>query len=315
MNATGRAEQAALWVARMDRGDWSSDDEARLQRWISEDALNAGALLQAQAAWAATDVSLMSAAAGDAPAPRSGFSRRQFAAFGGGAIAASLVGAFLWAGLPTSYTTGVGEIRRVPLADGSIATINTASKVEVNIAEASRAIRLDEGEAWFQVVKDTSRPFVVEAGRVRVRAVGTAFSVRRRDNGADILVTEGVVETWVEGAEGHRIRLEAGARAFVTDNAAISREPAGPSSVDRALAWRAGKIDLLGDRLDHAVAEFNRYNRRQIVIVDPALAAERFDGVFGTDDPAGFAKALGSSLDVPVDMSEATEIRIGQPRK
>jgi transmembrane sensor len=47
-----------------------------------------------------------------------------------------------------------------------------------------RQVKLDRGEAWFQVAKDPQRPFVVESGPVRVRAVGTAFSVRRREGGA-----------------------------------------------------------------------------------------------------------------------------------
>ena len=59
-----------------------------------------------------------------------------------------------------------------------------------------RNVRIDKGEAWFQVAKDKKRPFVVAAGDVRVRAVGTAFSVRRLEEGADVQVTEGVVEVF-----------------------------------------------------------------------------------------------------------------------
>src|SRR3546814_2159233 len=150
----------------------------------------------------------------------------------------------------TSYATSVGEIRRVPLADGSIAAINTASTIEVKLDDAVRHVRVEQGEAWFQVAKDKQRPFVVAAGRARVRAVGTAFSVRRRAGGADILVTEGEVEVWAAGAEGHRVRLRTGSRGFVADDAAIEQASAAPSAIDRALAWRSGKVDLAGDRLD-----------------------------------------------------------------
>ena len=138
-------------------------------------------------------------------------------------------------------------------------------------------MRVEQGEAWFQVAKDKQRPFVVAAGRARIRAVGTAFSVRRRAGGADVLVTEGAVEVWADGAEGHRVRLSAGARGFIADDAAIVQQPAAPSAIDRALAWRSGKVDLAGDRLDSAVAEFNRYNQRRLVIADPAatIAAVR----------------------------------------
>src|SRR3546814_8461547 len=61
----------------------------------------------------------------------------------------------------TSYATSVGEIRRVPLADGSIAAINTASAIDVKLDDAARHVRVVEGEAWFQVARDKQRPFVV----------------------------------------------------------------------------------------------------------------------------------------------------------
>ncbi len=305
--------EAARYVARMDGDDWSDANEDELDAWLARDPRHPGALLRAQAAWMTLDRPFAAHAASRdraAPAPR--FSRRGLLAGGGAAIAASIAGVALLSG-GTSYATAVGEIRRVPLGDGSIAAINTASAIEVRLAETGRDVRLDRGEAWFQVASDSNRPFVVAAGRARIRAVGTAFSVRRGDRGAHVLVTEGVVEVWADGAEGHRVRLAAGSRAFVADDAAIAETPAAPSAIDRALAWRNGKIDLAGDRLDAAAAEFNRYNRRRIVVGDPAIAGERFDGVFRTDDPEGFAKAVKVSLGVPVDLSDPTQIRIGTP--
>jgi transmembrane sensor len=81
--------------------------------------------------------------------------------------------------------------------------------------------------------------------------------------------------------------------------------------VDRALAWRNGKIHLAGSSLAEAVAEFNRYNGRKLVLADQDLAGERFDGVFRTDDPEGFAKAVKESLGVPIDLGQS-ELRIGR---
>jgi transmembrane sensor len=306
------SDEATTWLARMDAGTWSDADEQALQAWLAEDPRRRGALLQAEAAWLTLDPP--SATAIEPSIRRLRFSRRSALAIGGASIAASLTAGLLWF-RSASYTTEVGEIRRVPLADGSVAAINTASRIEVAMAEARREVRLDRGEAWFQVAKDPKRPFLVEAGRVRVQAVGTAFSVRRRDDGADILVSEGVVEAWADGAEGNRIRLVAGRRAFVGENAAIRQEPAEPSSVDRTLAWRAGKIDLAGNSLTEAIAEFNRHNQRKIYLADPALGHEQFDGLFRTDDPEGFAVAIKNSLQVEIDLSDSDRIRIGRPRR
>ncbi|HWW57045.1 MAG TPA: FecR domain-containing protein [Sphingopyxis sp.] len=305
------------WVVRMDADDWSPTEEAAFQAWLAGEPKAAGAFLEAQAMWMAMDQSDTAAANDDmamseaevAHARR--FSRRSMLA-GGAALAASVVGAVLIMRDGTVYATSVGEIRRVPLADGSTAAINTASRISVRLAEAKRLVELEKGEAWFQVAKDKNRPFIVEAGRIRVQALGTAFSVRRRDNGADILVTEGVVEAWADGASGNKIRLTAGQRAFVADNAAIKSAPAELAAIERTLAWRNGRVDFVDDPIADAVAEFNRYNERKLVIVDPAVGRERFDGVFRIDDPDGFAVAVRDGLGVPIDRSNGDEIRIGR---
>lgn len=304
--------EAAAWVARMDAGQWGDADEAGLQAWLAGDPRRAGALLRAQASWATLDRP-DEVETGVQARQRHWRSRRGLLAGAGGALAASLAGGLIWFNFGRTYATEIGEIRRVPLADGSTAAINTSSRIEVDLGPSRREVRLTRGEAWFQVAPDRTRPFIVLAGRVRARAVGTAFAVRRRDDGAEILVTEGTVEAWADGAEGNRIKLTAGQRAFVADNAAIVEPPAAPSSVDRALAWRSGRIDLVGDTLSDAIAEFNRYNQRRLVLADPALADEQFDGVFRTDDPEGFAVAIRSSLSVPIDLSDPDMIRIGNP--
>jgi transmembrane sensor len=305
-------EAAAAWVSLMDRGQWSDGDEARLQSWLTADPRHAGALLEAQSLWSAFDTPISDASGAEAALTHRGLSRRRVLVGGGAAMAASIAGVLLVT-RGSRYTTGIGETRRVPMADGSLAAINTDTSLEIELADRRRAVRLATGEAWFQVAKDATRPFVVEAGQVRVQAIGTAFSVRRRETGADILVTEGVVRAWADGAEGNAVQLSAGERAFVGDDAGINQKAAAPAAIDRMLAWRSGKIDLAGTPLSDAVAEFNRYNHRQIVIADPTIAAEQFDGVFGTNDPLGFATSVRDSFDVPVDVSDPGVIRVGRP--
>jgi transmembrane sensor len=309
-------DEAARWVARMDAETWSAEDERALELWLSGDPRRRGALLEAEAAWLTLNEAPSSEQQPSAELTRSPikglFERRQVVLGGSAALAASLAAGFLWVAAGTSYTTELGEVRRVPLADGSIATVNTSSRIEVKLAADRRHVRITRGEAWFQVAKDPSRPFVVEAGRIRVQAVGTAFSVGRVDGGARILVTEGVVEAWAADADGHKVRLIAGQSAFVGDNAAIRVDATAPSSVDRALAWRAGLIDLSGQTLAEAVGEFNRYNRRKLVLADQRLGGEQFDGVFQLSDPEGFAIAVRDSLSTPVDVGDPARIVIGR---
>jgi transmembrane sensor len=178
------------------------------------------------------------------------------------------------------------------------------------MAERTRAVELNEGEAWFEVAKDARRPFVVAAGDVRVRAVGTAFSVRRRESGVEVQVTEGVVETWSDFDRTLRVRLSAGDRVTLTARAVVDYETGASSAVDRSLAWRSGMIDLNGRSLADAAQEFNRYNARQIIIADPAVAREELSGLFNINDPEGFARTVQASLGVTVDSSAPGLIRI-----
>jgi transmembrane sensor len=242
--ASDNEAEAAAWVMRLDRYGRTPEILAELDAWLAADKRRHGAFLRAEAGWAMLEENESPTVETEKPA-ETRISRRRLM-IGGGSLTAALVAAGVFVLLPkTRYATTVGEIRRVPLADGSVATVNTASSIDVAISSKKREIWLDDGEAWFQVAKDRARPFVVEAGRVRVRAVGTAFSVRRRESGADVLVTEGVVETWLDGAEGHRVQLVAGQAAFVADNAAIIEQPFEPSeSIGNSHGVRGRSISM-----------------------------------------------------------------------
>lgn len=314
MNEAESAEQideaAFAWVARLDREGRSPELESALQTWLDGDERRRGAFLRAEALWSRLDrASLSHIYPGREPSPP--VSRRVMLAAGSALAASGVFAAWLAFGRETSFDTSVGETRSVPLADGSIMVMNTQSAVGVSMTSAIRRIRLAAGEAWFDVAKNPDRPFVVEADRVRVEAVGTAFSVRRLENGADVRVTEGVVEAWVEGAEDSRVRIAAGEKAFVSESAQPAKaRPVRDAEIERKLAWRSGKIDLNGETLAEAVAEFNRYNERKLKVANAALARRRMYGLFRAHDPEGFARAVAVSLNAPVQIS-SDEITIG----
>lgn len=306
--------RAVDFVSRMDTDRWSAADEHALQEWLAADPLRQGLLLRTHAAWLATDPALHDPAQPAEPAaPTARHYARRGVLGGIGAMAAAL-GALLLvrpARAPgAAFSTRLGEIRKVPLADGSVMQMNSASAVEVSLEQTRRGIQLTSGEVWFKVAKDAERPFVVTAGHIHTEAIGTAFSVRMHDNAVEVLVTEGVVETWSERDAQQRLRLTAGQRATMSEFLAVRYASAESQSVDRALAWRNRMIDLNSTPLSEAAAEFNRYNRRQIVVEDPAIASEQFDGVFRVDNPEGFAEAVRNSLDVAVRLDDPDVIRI-----
>jgi transmembrane sensor len=293
------ADQAAEWATRIDGGSIDRYTDVELRRWLDEDPRRQGALLRAEAALSFLDRGRALAGVIPKPEPRPIWVRRKLI-FAGAALAASLVGVAVLITAPNRYDTDLGEIRQVPLSDGSVVAINTQSAVEVSMHRNAREVTLTRGEAWFKVAHDTTRPFIVSAGRIRVRAVGTAFSVARHDDGADVQVTEGVVETWTVGEEERRIQVAAGSKAYIA-----AYEPPkivqASADVERSLAWREGEIVLEGETLDEAVAQFNRYNARKLVISDPALAAEKLVGQFRATDPQTFAGAVATTLGAKVE--------------
>lgn len=319
-------QRAVEWVARLDRDDADEAVRAEFEAWLAGDSRRRGAYLRAEVAWRMLDrASQLSAGERGEPSADSGgepvetafapakeTSRRRFLIAGAGALMASLMGLALPFMNHERYRTRIGEVRRVPFADGSLAAINTQSEVAVALTDDRREVRLERGEAWFQVASDRDRPFLVSVGDVRVQAVGTAFAVRRRDSAVEVQVTEGVVETWSVREPERRLRLAAGARTIVAE----SGEPIQPPveallDIERRLSWRAGQLVFEGDTLGEAAAEFNRYNLRQIVIADPDLAQEGLVGRFRTNEPDSFAHAVALTLNARVTM-EGREIRIAR---
>ena len=287
------------WVARLDRGELDPELNAKLEAWLAGDPRRRGAFLHAEALWSTLDAA--SLASSPLLAQRSpnrsqgglgrGWTRRGVFGAAGAAVAAGVAGLVLidW---EQTLSTSVGEVRHLPLADGSTVDMNTQSRVQVAMRPRLRRIRLREGEAWFQVAHNPSRPFVVEANNVRVRAVGTAFSVRLSGDGAEVMVSEGVVEAWVLGAEKEAVRLSANESARIGERARPVQIAVDPAQVDRKLAWREGRIDLDGETVESAVAEFNRYSTRKIRVLSPKLASERVYGVFKISNQADFVNSL-----------------------
>jgi len=194
--------------------------------------------------------------------------------------------------------TAIGEIRQMPLADGSRVTLDTLSRVSVSYEPTTRLVRLESGEALFNVAKDPGRPFVVQAGDTRVRAVGTAFIVRRHADGAvEVTVTQGTVDVWREtSVPAAVVRLAAGNRMLATPQSISQPQPLSHAELDGAVAWETGIIDLNGRTLGDAAAEFNRYNHEAVVISDPQLAAQKVVGRFEAGNPTAFVAAAAAML-------------------
>ncbi|MBO9622479.1 MAG: FecR domain-containing protein [Sphingomonas sp.] len=289
--------EAAAWVARLQSPSRTEATEGALRAWLCADPAHEDAFERANEIWsilpgAAASRGLSTPAARHAP-------KRDHRVL---ALAASIllllsVGVAWWVQrAPDAYSTRVGEQTVATLDDGSRIALNTDTKVEVRYAPNVRRIRLDHGEAFFEVAHNRVRPFIVEAGNKQVRALGTSFSVR--------YAPEGVVVTLVTGKVSIT-DLRAGRRAeaikptVLTPGERLTAGPDHPATIDRpaieaVTAWRRGQAVFSDTPLSAAVAEMNRYGGQHVAIEDPRLASLRVSGVFATNDTGEFAQAVAA---------------------
>lgn len=217
-------------------------------------------------------------------------------------IACVLLTFYLQSGPRDVHSTRLGEVLRLPLQDGSIVTLNSNSEIRVKFDGKTRSISLLRGEAMFDVAKDKQHPFVVSAGDTWVRAVGTSFTVNRRDRVVNVLVREGIVKV-VAGTQAP-LRLVANHKAQVgADDKPVVRE-VGDSEISRDLAWREGMIAFDGDTLAQAASEFSRYSSVRIVIDDPEIAGKRVVGLYSATDPVGFSRVVAQSMGLSAEESD-----------
>jgi transmembrane sensor len=317
------SETAAGWVLRQEAGALTERDEERFAAWLAEDPAHVAAYEDAIWALDATarhagdprvreirEAAL--SARGDRP------QRRGLWAIGGGAIAASLAALWFLAAQPSpltpvpagevaatvdpnraNYRTAVGERLAITLPDNSVATLDTNSELRVAYTAGERSIHLLRGQAIFEVAHGRAAPFRVRAAGQEIVALGTTFNVRLEPGRVSVALVEGVVKVRPEarsgGAFSREVTMRAGERLEAgPDGLTLVR----PADMNQVAAWRNGELVFNDTRLADAVAEFNRYTSRTIMIEDPAVGAYRISGVFRTSDPERFSRALSEVLPV-----------------
>ena len=256
-----------------------------------------------------------------APAPR-----RWSRTFAWAGLAAALaLGSFLgWHALrpPATihYTTTVAGYERARLDDGSTLELNAASAARVQFTAAERRVELTNGEAHFAVAHDTARPFIVNAGGIAVRAVGTAFNVRYTDAGAiEVTVTEGKVRVGQSGPASSSAEsaplVSAGQRMVLPRHAPPPTvEQVDPAALRAALAWQSRLADFAEAPLADVIARFNARSRIQLLIADETLADRRIGGTFALDEAEAFVRLLERDGEIVGERRGETEIHLRRAR-
>jgi transmembrane sensor len=294
-SAAARAE-AAAWVARLHGPNRTREVETGFRRWLAEDPERAAAFELLTDTWE------KSASLRRHPAERVaswqlvGFrislSRAAVATLTIAVLA--VVGTLLYL-RTNAVTTAIGEQRTLALQDGSRVYLNTNSRAVMHYDKIARRVDLQSGEALFEVAKHPDWPFIVTAGDRQIRALGTAFIVRRDEQHIAVTLVEGkVTVTPVESANAPALSRESrvlspGQRLTLAKGAAPKLDT---PPLDRVTAWRRGQVSFDNTPLADAVADMNRYSTARLIIEAPRAAAIRISGIFRAGDSANFAQAV-----------------------
>lgn len=327
-------ETAADWVVRLQEGELPPETIDSWQRWLDTSADHRRAFEDVQALWGKIGALSYLPEAPTASelradrytgAQRVRQWRRQTSAkpawprWGLAAAASVLVtiglAAAVWQLLGTvadpehRYRTVTGQHQQVVLPDGSSIELGAATSVTVSYSDDERGIELLDGVAFFDVVKDPHRPFVVHAGGGSVTAVGTAFSVQRRNAEVTVVVSDGLVEvakplpagvppTADAARQPELVQLPAGQRVAFSSGKGLELPVV--ADVAAAIAWREGRLVFHDETLGKAVDDVNRYSRIPIELQGEAIAELRLTGYVVTSQIDGWLSGLESVLPVRV---------------
>jgi transmembrane sensor len=202
------------------------------------------------------------------------------------------VAIFVSAHAPQTWTTHVGEQRTVLLADGSWVTLNTRTRIDVRLSRHARDIELREGEAFFEVAKDSARPFTVHTAIGMARAVGTQFNAYLDANRLEVTTAKGIVLV-AGNAPGAGALVTAGNQADLRPGA--SHPILSPANLTSVLGWRSQRLDVDDAPLADVLKDFSRYTPTRIRAGSPDVAALRVSGVLRVGDVAALETTLSGA--------------------
>lgn len=291
---------AARWAVRLSDGDLQDGERDIFQRWLDSDdrhgeEFRAQMVILALAGELPLDqhAHLVSLARDDATEEgASPASRRRWLALAAATAAVALLGGWLGMRYIDSaqvYTTHTGETRAITFEDGSVAHLNTRTRLEWQGTATDRRVKLLEGEALFEVIPDEHRPFRVVLDNSEVRVLGTRFNVYRRQDGEVIVtVLDGRVQVVENGKADSRAAPAWSRELGANEQLAYRRvgliRDVHPAIAQNAVKWRDGVIELEDEKLPQVIDELTRYTDRRIVIRDARLAELRFGGALNIKD-------------------------------
>jgi len=306
-------EAASHWVAVLKRGEPSLRDRRALKAWLAKDAANAAALDLMLEVWDRLEPLRHRAdgmVRGAAKATRTTQGKRSaliWAPVGGLALAGLAAALMLAPPSVQTYTTGLGEMKSIALADHSTVWLNTDSRLSVALSPFGRRLKLERGEGEFKVAHEALRPFIVSTANASVRATGTDFSVRVDTDGSRIVLVQGRVKV-SRSDDGQTADLRAGTVLVAPLSGAFRLSKADP---DADLAWRRGQLIFYERPIGDVVQEFARYTGVRVRFTDEAARRTRISGAFRATDFKAFLRDISTLYHIHSSADKNADVVIG----
>ena len=293
--------QAAAWVRRRHFWDWSEGEQAELDAWLAESISHRVAYWRMESGFARTE-KLVALRDPVAEGPQTA---RRFPVLMGLAAAAALI-AIMGIGATRMmlhpqdriYSTPVGGHEKIVFADGTKVELNTDTVLRARMTTDQRVVWLEKGEAYFQVKHDAVHPFTVMVGERRVTDLGTAFLVRRDESRMELAVVQGKVR-FDAGTAHQAATLTPGDVVTASGSTVFEAKKTG-AALQNELGWRRGVLVFEDTELSAAAQEFNRYNRKKVIVADAHTAHLRIGGTFPSTNVDAFADAAEAILGLHV---------------
>lgn len=192
---------------------------------------------------------------------------------------------------PADFSTARGEIRRIELVDGSIATLGPDSALAYAYTDQRREIELLAGMAYFEVQSDPYRPLSVASDAFSVTALGTRFDISNDRGVLNVAVDRGLVEI-----RGSDIGLAYGKQ--VAEGNWLRYDPAGPylterkRDIEQIAAWRDNILVAEEETVAVLVAKINRWYSGRILMADPFVGSQKVSGLFDVSNPQRALEAV-----------------------
>lgn len=283
--------EAAQWLQRRRFWSWSAEDQLQLDNWLSQSLPHRVAYWRLNAGFERSErLSALQPTRRLASRPFTPKNRitplLRLATVAVAAVATIAI--FQISSRPTGqvYETQVGGRQTIVLTDGSKIDLNTRTSVRVR----GRYAELIRGEAFFDITHNPKQPFTVLAAGHRITDLGTKFSVRTESEGLEVSLVQGRarIDNPKDPNQLARILIPGDVALATTHEITVVRKTEQDLSED--LGWRRGVLVFHQTTLADAAAEFNRYNRKKLVIADAQAATLTIGATFPTDDIEAFAR-------------------------